>query len=76
MGGLGIRAGARSGGRRERRVARGAGGGAGDRAPQHGHAQGQHTVDLAPLLARIPTGDQFEFGIRVFLAGLAAQRPA
>ena len=34
-----------------------------------------HTVDLAPLLARISTEDQFEFGIRTFLAGLEAQRP-
>ena len=35
-----------------------------------------HTVELAPLLARISTEDQFEFGIRIFLAGLEAQRPA
>jgi AcrR family transcriptional regulator len=34
-----------------------------------------HTVELAPLLARISTEDQFEFGIGIFLAGLAAQRP-
>jgi hypothetical protein len=27
------------------------------------------------LLAQISTEDQFEFGIRVFLAGLEAQRP-
>jgi TetR/AcrR family tetracycline transcriptional repressor len=35
-----------------------------------------HTVELAPLLARISTEDQFEFGIRIFLAGLETQRPA
>ena len=34
-----------------------------------------HTVELAPLLARISTDDQFQFGIRTFLAGLAAQQP-
>ena len=34
-----------------------------------------HTVALAPLLARISTEDQFEFGIATFLAGLEAQRP-
>jgi AcrR family transcriptional regulator len=34
-----------------------------------------HTVELAPLLARISTEDQFEFGIRIFLAGLETQRP-
>jgi hypothetical protein len=34
-----------------------------------------HTVDLAPLLARISTEDQFEFAIRTFPAGLDAQRP-
>ena len=33
-----------------------------------------HTVDLAALLARISTEDQFQFGIRTFLAGLAARR--
>ena len=33
-----------------------------------------HTVDLAALLARISTDDQFQFGIRTFLAGLAARR--
>jgi TetR/AcrR family transcriptional regulator, tetracycline repressor protein len=32
-----------------------------------------HTVHLASLLARISTDDQFRFGIRTFLAGLAAQ---
>jgi TetR/AcrR family transcriptional regulator, tetracycline repressor protein len=34
-----------------------------------------HTVELAALLARISTDDQFQFGIRIFLAGLDAQRP-
>ena len=34
-----------------------------------------HTVQLAPLLARISTDDQFQFGIRTFLAGLEAQQP-
>jgi AcrR family transcriptional regulator len=34
-----------------------------------------HHVELAPLLARISTDDQFEFGIRTFLAGLNAQQP-
>jgi TetR/AcrR family tetracycline transcriptional repressor len=34
-----------------------------------------HTVDLAALLARISTDDQFQFGIRTFLAGLQAQQP-
>jgi hypothetical protein len=33
-----------------------------------------HTVSLAPLLARISTDDQFEFGVRTFVAGLEAQR--
>jgi AcrR family transcriptional regulator len=33
-----------------------------------------HTVALAPLLARISTDDQFQFGIRTFLAGLRAQQ--
>jgi TetR/AcrR family tetracycline transcriptional repressor len=33
-----------------------------------------HTVDLAALLARISTDDQFRFGIKLFLAGLDAQR--
>jgi TetR/AcrR family transcriptional regulator, tetracycline repressor protein len=33
-----------------------------------------HHVQLAPLLARISTEDQFRFGIRTFLAGLNAQR--
>jgi hypothetical protein len=32
-----------------------------------------HTVELAALLARISTEDQFRFGIRTFLAGLNAQ---
>jgi AcrR family transcriptional regulator len=34
-----------------------------------------HTVELAPLLARISTDDQFEFGVRTFVDGLRA-RPA
>jgi AcrR family transcriptional regulator len=34
-----------------------------------------HHVELAPLLARVSTDDQFQFGIRTFLAGLNAQRP-
>jgi Tetracyclin repressor-like, C-terminal domain len=34
-----------------------------------------YTVDLAPLLARISTDDQFQFGIGIFLAGLQAQQP-
>ena len=34
-----------------------------------------HHVELAPLLARISTDDQFQFGIRTFLAGLQAQQP-
>ncbi|HSO56271.1 MAG TPA: TetR/AcrR family transcriptional regulator [Actinomycetes bacterium] len=34
-----------------------------------------HTVQLAPLLARISTDDQFKSGIRTFIAGLQAQRP-
>jgi TetR/AcrR family transcriptional regulator, tetracycline repressor protein len=34
-----------------------------------------HHVQLAPLLARISTEDQFQFGIRTFLAGLNAQQP-
>jgi AcrR family transcriptional regulator len=32
-----------------------------------------HHVQLAPLLARSSTEDQFQFGIRTFLAGLNAQ---
>jgi hypothetical protein len=32
-----------------------------------------HTVQLAALLARISTDDQFQFGIRTFLASLNAQ---
>jgi TetR/AcrR family transcriptional regulator, tetracycline repressor protein len=32
-----------------------------------------HHVQLAPLLARISTDEQFQFGIRTFLAGLQAQ---
>src|SRR5215208_8055344 len=34
-----------------------------------------HHAHLAPLLARISTDDQFQFGIRTFLAGLNAQQP-
>jgi TetR/AcrR family tetracycline transcriptional repressor len=34
-----------------------------------------HHVQLAPLLGRISTDDQFQFGIRTFLAGLKAQQP-
>ena len=34
-----------------------------------------HTVQLAAQLARISTDDQFQFGIRIFLAGLQAQQP-
>jgi AcrR family transcriptional regulator len=34
-----------------------------------------HHVELAPLLARISTDHQFQFGIRTFLAGLKAQQP-
>ena len=34
-----------------------------------------HTVQLAAQLARISTEDQFDFGIRTFLAGLQAQQP-
>jgi TetR/AcrR family transcriptional regulator, tetracycline repressor protein len=34
-----------------------------------------HTVQLAAKLARISTDDQFQFGIRIFLAGLNAQQP-
>jgi TetR/AcrR family tetracycline transcriptional repressor len=34
-----------------------------------------HTVQLAAQLARISTDDQFQFGIRTFLAGLNAQQP-
>jgi TetR/AcrR family transcriptional regulator, tetracycline repressor protein len=34
-----------------------------------------HTVELAAQLARISTDDQFQFGIRTFLAGLHAQQP-
>jgi TetR/AcrR family transcriptional regulator, tetracycline repressor protein len=32
-----------------------------------------HTVQLAPLLARMSTDDQFQFGVRTFIAGLNAQ---
>ena len=39
------------------------------------HRQFRHTVELAALLARISTDDQFQFGIRTFLAGLNAQQP-
>jgi AcrR family transcriptional regulator len=34
-----------------------------------------HTVELAAQLARTSTDDQFQFGIRTFLAGLNAQQP-
>ena len=34
-----------------------------------------HTVELAPLLARISTDDQFQLGIHIFIAGLKAQQP-
>ena len=34
-----------------------------------------HTVELAAQLARSSTDDQFEFGIRTFLAGLNALQP-
>jgi TetR/AcrR family tetracycline transcriptional repressor len=34
-----------------------------------------HHVELAPLLARISTDEQFQFGIHTFLAGLNAQQP-
>ena len=34
-----------------------------------------HHVQLAPLLAHISTDDQYQFGIRTFLAGLNAQQP-
>ena len=34
-----------------------------------------HTVELAAQLARVSTDDQFQFGIRTFLAGLTAQQP-
>ena len=34
-----------------------------------------HTVQLAAQLARSSTDDQFEFGIRTFLAGLQVQQP-
>jgi len=32
-----------------------------------------HTVQLAPLLARISTADQFQLGIHIFIAGLKEQ---
>jgi TetR/AcrR family transcriptional regulator, tetracycline repressor protein len=32
-----------------------------------------HTVQLAPLLARISTDDQFQIGIQIFIAGLKDQ---
>ena len=35
-----------------------------------------HHVDLAPLLARVSPDDQFDFGLRTFLDGLAAHQPA
>jgi AcrR family transcriptional regulator len=34
-----------------------------------------HTVQLAPLLARISTEDQFQLGIQTFIAGLQTQQP-
>ena len=34
-----------------------------------------HHVELAPLLARGSTDDQFQFGIHTFLAGLKAEQP-
>ena len=34
-----------------------------------------HHVQLAPLLAHTSTDDQYQFGIRTFLAGLKAQQP-
>jgi AcrR family transcriptional regulator len=34
-----------------------------------------HHVELAPLLARFSSDDQFEFGLRTFLAGLIAEQP-
>ena len=34
-----------------------------------------HHVQLAPLLAHTSTDDQYQFGIRTFLAGLEAQQP-
>jgi TetR/AcrR family tetracycline transcriptional repressor len=37
--------------------------------------EGPHTVERAPLLARISTDDQVQCGIRTFLAGLEAQQP-
>ena len=33
-----------------------------------------HHVELAPLLTRFSSDDQFEFGLRTFLAGLVAQQ--
>jgi hypothetical protein len=33
------------------------------------------TVQLAPLLARVSTDDQFKSGIDIFIAGLQAQQP-
>ena len=35
-----------------------------------------HHVELAPLLTRFSSDDQFEFGLRTFLAGLVAQQSA
>jgi TetR/AcrR family transcriptional regulator, tetracycline repressor protein len=35
-----------------------------------------HHVDLAPLLARISTDDQFDFGLQTFLDGLATHQQA
>ena len=34
-----------------------------------------HTVQLAPLLARISTDDQFQSGIDIFIGGLQTQQP-
>ena len=34
-----------------------------------------HHVQLAPLLARISTNEQFQFGVGTFLAGLKTQQP-
>jgi TetR/AcrR family tetracycline transcriptional repressor len=34
-----------------------------------------HHVQLAPLLARISTNEQFQFGVDTFLAGLKTQQP-
>jgi hypothetical protein len=34
-----------------------------------------HHVELAPLLARFSSDDQFRFGLNTFLAGLTTQQP-